>query len=336
MVQPVPAVPARAALRVGAHTSISGGLHRALERGAAVGCDVIQIFSRSNQQWAMRPIGDDDLAAWEQARVATGVDPVMVHGSYLVNLCGPDAALRERSYQATAAEYDRCRRLRIPHLVIHPGAHCGDGEATAIARLAALLDRLWDEQPDNPTMVLLENTAGQGSCIGHRFEHLRDVFAAVAAPRRLGVCIDTCHTLAAGYDLRTDAGWRETFAALDAAVGCDRVRAFHVNDSRTPLGSRVDRHHHLGKGTLGLDAFRNLVNDPRFAGVPMVIETPKPADRADVVNLSILRALHGRTRVGPIARKLAARRLDVAAHSRAAGSPSRSRRAATPARRSTG
>ncbi len=306
--------------RVGAHTSISGGLHRALERGADVGCDVIQIFSRSNQQWAMRPISDEDLAAWQQARAATGVDPVLVHGSYLVNLCGPDSALRERSYQATAAEYERCRRLGIPYLVMHPGAHCGDGEATAIARLGALLERLWDEQPDNPTTVLIENTAGQGSCIGWRFEHLRDIFAAVADPARLGVCIDTCHTLAAGYELRTDAGWQETWAAFERTVGIARVRAFHVNDSRTPLGSRVDRHQHLGRGELGLGAFRRLVNEPRFAGLPMVIETPKPVDRADVVNLGILRALHGRTRVGPTARRLARHRLDVSSRSRRAGS----------------
>jgi deoxyribonuclease IV len=286
-------------LRVGAHTSIAGGLHRALDRGAEVGCDVVQIFCRSNQQWAMRDLRDDELAAWFDARARTGVDPALIHGSYLVNLAGTDPALRERSFQAVAHEYAVCAQLGVPYLNIHPGSHGGDGEAVGIARIAAALDRLWDAQPDNPTMLLLENTAGQGSCVGHRFEHLRDIFAAVRDPSRLGLCVDTCHTLAAGYDIRTPSGWADTFAALEAAVGRGRVKAFHVNDSKTAPASQVDRHEHLGRGSLGLTALRCLVNDARFVGLPMIIETPKPVAAADVLNLGILRGLHGLKRVSP-------------------------------------
>jgi deoxyribonuclease IV len=297
------------ALRVGAHTSIAGGLFRAIERGAEVGCDVIQVFVRSNQQWAEPPLRDEDVARWEEARRRTGVEPAMVHGSYLVNLCARERSLRARSFRAFALEYERCGRLGIPYLVIHPGAHVGQGEARAIELIAAALDRLFDAQPDNRAMVLLENTAGQGTCVGHRFEHLRDILAAVSAPDRVGVCIDTCHTLAAGYDITTETGWQETMAALDRAVGCERVRAFHVNDSKTPLGSRVDRHEHLGRGHLGLTPFRLLVNDPRFCGLPMTIETPKPSDEADRTNLAILRTLQGKKRVGKLARTLATRPL---------------------------
>lgn len=297
-------------LQVGAHTSIGGGLHRALERGADCGSDVVQIFSRSNQQWKAKPIADGDVDAWREARRRTRVRPAMVHGCYLINLCATTQALRERSYQALADELRRCDRLDIPYLVLHPGAHCGDGEVTGIERIGKAIDRLFDEHPDLSTRLVLENTAGQGSNLGYRFAHLRDLFGAVRRPERLAVCIDTCHTLAAGYDIRTRDGWEATFEELDRTVGCDKVVAFHVNDSKTPLGSRVDRHEHLGRGHLGLEALRCLVNDPRFVGLPMTIETPKPSDRADVVNVAILRALHGISRVGARARRLAAEPLE--------------------------
>lgn len=298
-------------LRVGAHVSIAGGLERAAVRGAQTGCDVIQVFTRSNQQWAARAITPEAAARWREALAATGVDAAMVHGCYLVNLAAPLARLRERSYRAMAEELRRAALLGIRYLVIHPGAHGGDGEARGVARIAAALDRLMAEQPENPTRVLLENTAGQGNSVGYRFEHLRDILGAMRAPERVGLCIDTCHTLAAGYDIRTPEGWHAVFEHLDATVGCDRVAAFHVNDSKTPLGSRVDRHEHLGRGHLGLTALCCLVNDSRFVGLPMIIETPKPSDQADLVNLGILRALGGRTRVGSRARKLAASLIEL-------------------------
>ncbi|RMH42573.1 MAG: deoxyribonuclease IV [Deltaproteobacteria bacterium] len=295
---------------VGAHMSIAGGLHRALERGAEAGCDVIQIFTRSNQQWAAPPIGRDAVAAWRDARATYGVDPALAHGSYLVNLAASTRALRERSYRATRRELARCAQLGIRYLVIHPGAHTGDGHATGIARIARALDRLYDEAGDCPTRVLLENTAGQGTSIGHRFEHLRDILGAMRRHAgRVGVCIDTCHTLAAGYDIRSEAAWQRTFDEFDRTVGCDRIAAFHVNDSKAPLGARVDRHEHVGRGHVGLTAFRCLVNDHRFAGLPMVLETPKAGTAGDPVNLAILRALAGKRRVGSRARRLAAQPL---------------------------
>ena len=294
-------------MRIGAHVSIAGGLERALERGAEAGCDVIQIFSRSNQQWAARPIDPAALAAWRAARAGSAVEPAMVHACYLLNLASPRRWLREKSIRALAEELERCALLGIPHLVIHPGAHCGEGEATGVARIAAAIERAYAAQPDNPTRLLLENTAGQGSSIGYRFEHLRDIIgAARTSADRIGICIDTAHTLAAGFDIATEDGWQRTFEHLEAAVGCHRVACFHVNDSKTPAGSRVDRHEHLGRGHLGLRALLCLVNDARFAGLPMVIETPKPSLDADRVNLAILRALAGRTRIGPRARRLAA------------------------------
>ena len=293
-------------MKIGAHVSIAGGLERALERGAEVGCEVIQIFSRSNRQWAAMPIDGEALAAWRAARIRTGVEPAMVHACYLLNLAAPRRWLREKSIRALADELRRCALLGIPHLVIHPGAHCGDGEATGVARIAAGIERAYASQPDNPTRLLLENTAGQGSSVGHRFEHLRDIIGTMkSGADRVGVCIDTAHTLAAGFDITTIDGWERTVEHLEAAVGCGRVAGFHVNDSKTPAGSRVDRHEHLGRGHLGLGALRCLVNDARFAGVPMVIETPKPSDDADRVNLAILRALAGRSRIGPRARTLA-------------------------------
>jgi len=304
---------------VGAHTSIAGGLHLALERGAEAGCDVVQIFSKSNQQWAAKPIREADLSDWAQARRRTGVAPAMVHASYLINLASPDRALREKSLRSLAVEYARCAMLRIPYLVLHPGAHMGSGEARGLRRVAAALDRVLARQPDNPAKILLETTAGQKSSLGHRFEHLRDVFAAAREPHRLAVCADTCHLHAAGYDLATAAGWRRTFESCDRAVGRGRIEAVHVNDSKTPRGSRVDRHEHLGRGTIGLAAFRRLVNDDRFEGVPMVLETPKPTPHADPVNLAVLRALFGRARVGSLARRLASQPLDRAPISSAAG-----------------
>lgn len=294
------------AARLGAHTSIAGGLHLALERGAEAGCEVVQIFTRSNQQWAARPLRDDEIAQWEQARAATGVDPALVHSCYLLNLAAPARALRDKSIGALADELVRADRLRIPYLVLHPGAHLGDGETTGIARIAAGIDEAFARAGSVQTMLLLENTAGQGTCIGHRFEHLRDILAAVREPQRLGVCLDTCHALAAGYDLTTAAGYRQSIDALLACIGDGRLRACHLNDSKKPLGSRVDRHEHIGHGCLGLPPFLHLLNDPRLRGLPMVLETPKPTEQADRQNLAVLRALVGRRRIGTTARRLAA------------------------------
>ena len=238
------------------------------------------------------------------------MEPALAHDSYLINLASPAAGSKKRSRVAFAEEYARCGRLGIPFLVMHPGAHLGTGEAAGVDRIAGAITRTLEHQPDNPTVVLLENTAGQGTSIGYRFEHLRDLLGAADAGGRLGVCLDTCHTLAAGYDLTTAAGWEATFAEFDRVVGLGAIRAFHVNDSKRPLGSRVDRHEHIGRGHLGLTAFRLLMSDPRFVGLPMTLETPKATPEADAINLAILRALAGKQRVTRRARCLAAQPLE--------------------------
>lgn len=293
--------------RLGAHTSIVGGLHRALERGAALGCDVVQVFTGSSRAWASRPITDQDLSAWHDARRRTGVEPVMAHASYLINLSARRPAAWRQALRALGAELERCRVLKIPYLVLHPGAHMGLGEAAGLARVARAVNAVHAERPDDPTVLLLENTAGQGTCLAHSFEHLRDLLGAVDARARVGVCLDTQHLHAAGHDVGSAAGWNAVMQAFERAVGTSWVRAFHVNDSKRPLGARVDRHEHLGRGHLGLEAFRCLVTDPRFARVPMALETPKgQGDLEDRLNLGILRALEGRRRVGARARALAA------------------------------
>jgi len=291
--------------RFGAHMSIAGGVHTALERGAEHGCDVIQVFTKSSKQWRAERLTDDDLETWHALRTSTGVEPSLTHDSYLINLASPDRELWQKSCRAFAEEYARCALLEIPNLVFHPGAHVGSGELAGIARVAAAIDRVCDEQPDNPTTLLIENTAGQGTSLGYRFEHLRDILGLLVAPERVGVCIDTCHTFAAGYHLSTAAGWRATFGEFQRTVGTKKIRAFHINDSKTPWGSRVDRHEHIGRGTMGLTPFRLLVNDRRFRGLPMVLETPKPTDYADRINLAVLRALVGKQRVPTTATRLA-------------------------------
>ena len=285
---------------------------RAIERGAEVGCDAIQIFAGSSRQWRLRALPATEVRRWQRARRDLGVATVLAHGSYLVNLAALSAALRERSRGALAREYRRCARLGIPNLVFHPGAHMGAGVDVGIARIAGAIDRILVDQPDNPTRLVLENTAGQGSSIGHDFAELGAIFAAVAEPERLGVCLDTCHAYAAGYDLSSSAGFERTMAAFEAAVGCRRLVAMHINDSKGELGSRVDRHQHLGRGELGLRGFLHVVNDSRLVGLPMVLETPKPAVHADAINLAILRALAGRQRVGKRARQLAEQPFDEA------------------------
>ena len=280
-----------APLKLGAHTSIAGGLHKALERGRAGGCDVIQVFTGSSRAWARRPIRDEELLAWSDARARTGVEPAMSHACYLINLATPSPTAWRNAKQQLALELERCRQLAIPRLVIHPGSHMHAGEAAGVARIARAVREVLLERPDDPTVLLLENTAGQGTCVGHRFEHLRDLLAAIDLPGRVAVCLDTQHLHAAGYPISSPAEWEASMALFERVVGPGMVRAWHVNDSLRPLGSRVDRHAHLGRGLVGVGAFRCLVRDPRFRGLPMALETPKETERCDQRNLRVLRRL---------------------------------------------
>jgi deoxyribonuclease-4 len=279
----------RTDLLLGAHMSIAGGLHHAVLAGAAHRATALQIFSRNSNQWAMKPLTDEAVALWKEAQAAHPM-VTLVHDSYLINLASPDAALREKSCRAFIEEVRRCARLEIPYLVFHPGAHMGAGTEAGLDRIVRALDRVVRAHPEAPVTLLLENTAGQGTVLGSRFEHLARVLSQVERPERFGVCIDTCHLLAAGYDFRDPAGYRAVFGTFDRLVGIGSVRAFHLNDSKRDLGSRVDRHEHIGKGYVGTPAFRMLLQDPRFREAPKVLETPKKDDM-DRKNLALLRRL---------------------------------------------
>jgi len=279
------------ALRLGAHVSIAGGLEQAPLRGRQIGCDTIQIFTKSNRQWRARPLGEPEVLEFRRNLRATGIRPVVAHDCYLVNLAAPALAMWRRSLAAFEDELVRAEQLGIPYLVTHPGSHAGAGEAAGIARVAEALNRVG--AGGRRVRVLLEVTAGQGTSLGYRFEHLAAILARVERGEHLGVCLDTCHLLAAGYDIRTPEGYRDTLRALQACLGLRRVQAIHLNDSQAGLGSRVDRHAHIGEGALGLRAFGFFLRDPRLRRVPMILETPKDGDavRADRRNLARLRRL---------------------------------------------
>jgi len=275
--------------------SISGGVSKAFARGASVSCEAMQIFSKNERQWNAKPILPEEVAAFKAEQARTGIGPVIVHDSYLINLAAPADELWEKSIAAFSHELERCDLLGIPYIVTHPGAHTGSGEETGLAREAVALNRIFEAGIGGSTMVLLETTAGQGSALGNRFEHLARLFELVPHHERMAVCVDTCHIFAAGYDIRDAASYQATFAEFDRIVGLNRIKCFHLNDSQKDLGSRVDRHSHIGQGCIGLEGFRLLVNDPRFADLPMIIETPKGDDMAeDVQNLSLLRSLVGK------------------------------------------
>ncbi len=278
--------------RFGAHMSISGGVSKAFARGESVGLDAMQIFAKNERQWVAKPIADTEATAFRAEQQRTGIRPVIVHDSYLINLAAPNDELREKSIAAFADELERCAQLDIPYLVTHPGAHTGIGEEAGLARVADAINRLLADGVGGATTILLETTAGQGTALGYRFEHLARLFELIPFHERLGVCVDTCHIFAAGYDIRDADQYHATFSAFDHIVGLDRIKCFHLNDSQKELGSRVDRHAHIGQGCIGVEAFRLLVNDPRFAELPMIIETPKGDDMAeDRMNLALLRSL---------------------------------------------
>lgn len=283
----------------GAHMSIAGGHDRAARAAFAVGATAFQVFTKSVNQWNAAPLTEAHARAFRDARRETGIDRVVAHTSYLINLGSPDDDLWERSIAALVVELERCASLEIPDLVMHPGAHMGLGEESGLRRVAAGIDEAFRRARGNPVRLDLETTAGQGSCLGHRIEHLETLLKMVAEPERLGVCCDTCHLFAAGYDLGGPGCHEALVAELDRRVGLERVRVWHVNDSAKPAASRVDRHAGLGRGRMGLAPFWDLVNDPRFEDVPLILETPKGIEGGedlDAINLRILRGLIGAPR----------------------------------------
>ncbi|WP_224984403.1 deoxyribonuclease IV [Geomonas agri] len=277
---------------LGAHVSISGGIHNAVDRGVASGCGVIQVFTQNSNQWRGKAISDADAQLFRDKFAASGMKSVMSHDIYLINLAAAPGDVKDKSLIAFREELERCAKLGIDKVVMHPGSHNGDGEEVGIRRVCEAFDQLLAEVPQFTGKVLLENTAGQGSNLGYKFEHLKAIMTGCADPTRFGVCFDTCHAFASGYPIADRDGYRKTFDEFDALLGIDKLLAFHLNDSKKGLGCKVDRHEHIGAGTLGLEPFRFILNDPHFALVPKVIETPKgDEDEMDAVNLKLLRSL---------------------------------------------
>ena len=286
--------------RLGAHMSVAGGLPRAVERAVLHGCQSLQIFSKNASQWRGRPLGEDEVREFRDRVRASGIRPVVSHASYLINLGTDDAAVRGRSLEAMADEISRAEALGLDGVVLHPGCYTSGSVDRGVALVAEGLSEILSNRPAGSTQVLLEHTAGQGTALGANFQEIAAIIAATSASERIGVCLDTCHLLASGYDIATAEGYEATFEAFGTIVGLDRLKVFHLNDSKKPLGSRIDRHTHIGEGCVGLEAFRRLVNDPRFTYLPMLLETPKedaPARNAIVVdkydqrNLDLLRSL---------------------------------------------
>lgn len=276
----------------GAHMSIAGGCFRCMEWGQQAGCEVVQLFSKNERQWLGKQLTEDDIAKFTDARTRTNVQPVMIHDSYLINLSSPNDELWEKSINAFRDELLRARALGVPYLNTHPGSHVGSGEQAGLDRMIEALNRLGAEGVYEGVTVLLETTAGQGTNLGAKFEHLAHILEHVNEPDAFGVCVDTCHIFAAGYDLRTPETYAATMAEFDRLVGYDRIKAFHLNDALQPFGDRKDRHAAIGEGHIGLDGFRSVVNDPRLADLPMILETPKSTDcHEDVENIARLRTL---------------------------------------------
>lgn len=279
-------------LRFGAHVSTAGGVSKAFSRAHSIGCDAMQIFTRNNNRWDGKPLDPAEIERWQALAAETGIRPVTSHASYLINLGSPDPDLWQRSINTFVDELERAEALGLLGVVLHPGSHMGAGEEAGIERIAAALDRCHRRTVGFSTLTLLETTAGSGNHLGYRFEQLGAIRSACAEPERVGVCFDTCHVLAGGYDFRTPAGYADMIAEFDRHVGLDVLKCFHFNDSKHDLGSRKDRHTHIGEGFVGLDGFRQIINDPRFAAVPILLETPKGKDMAeDVENLAVLRGL---------------------------------------------
>jgi deoxyribonuclease IV len=286
--------------RLGAHMSVAGGLPRAVERAVAHGCDAFQIFTKNASQWRGRPFLPGEVREFRRKVRAARLGPVVSHASYLINLATTNPALHQQSMDAMADELDRAEALGLLGVVLHPGCYTVGNEAEGLVSIGESLLELLRARRRGKTMVLLEHTAGQGTALGATFEQLASIIAKMDDHRRVGVCLDTCHLLASGYDICSPEGYASTFKQFGRLVGFERLKVLHLNDSKRPLGSRIDRHEHIGQGCLGLEPFRRIVNDRRFRGLPMLLETPKterrwPAairvDPLDERNLATLRGL---------------------------------------------
>jgi deoxyribonuclease-4 len=279
-------------MNLGAHMSIAGGVHLALERGKTIGCNAVQLFVKSSNQWRAKPLSSEEINLFHEESASFTPGFVIAHTSYLINIASPDPALLKKSADALLVELQRCAVLGIPYLILHPGSHRGAGTDQGIEKIAGTINRLYEKTAGDTAAILLENTAGAGNTIGSTFEELAAIIDLIEDKSRTGICYDTCHGFTAGYDIRTKRKYNATFRDLEEKIGFDYLRAFHLNDSLKEFGSHKDRHTHIGQGEIGIDAFSYLVNDKRFFDRPMVLETPKGPDlKEDVENLALLRSL---------------------------------------------
>lgn len=279
-------------LDFGTHASASGGVHMALQRTVDVGATSCQIFSKNERQWIAKPLDPGVVEAFHAERERTGITQMVIHDSYLINLASPKDDIHQKSMAAFTDELERAQTLNIDYLVTHPGAHTGSGFEAGITKFAESLNRIFDILPDNQTVVCLETTAGQGTTLGRTFEEIAAIIDGVEDKSRVGVCFDTCHTFAAGYDLQNYDSTVKVFDEFDRVIGLNYLRVLHLNDSKQPFGSNKDRHDHIGKGLIGLEAFRAIVNDPRLSGLPGILETEKnDSGEYDRMNLETLRGL---------------------------------------------
>jgi deoxyribonuclease-4 len=279
-------------LLLGAHMSTGGGVHTAIERGCSIHCTAVQMFVKNNMQWFARPVAPEEIRAFLEHRQRGQLLSIFAHANYLINLAATNPQFHANSIRALSEELTRADQLELPFLVLHPGAHLGAGEEAGLEKIVTSINRVCRKIPKVKTRIALETTAGQGSCLGHRFEQIAYIIQNVREPERLCVCLDTAHVFAAGYDIGSEAGIKKTFREFDRVIGLDRLAAIHLNDSKTARGSRVDRHQHIGKGQIGVDAFRFIMRSQRLKKVPKVLETPKGKDlREDVMNLKTLRTL---------------------------------------------
>jgi deoxyribonuclease IV len=291
-------------MRFGMHCSTSGGPHKAIERGLSCGGETIQVFVKNNMQWLGRPYTPVELERYRHARDNAHLAHLFGHTGYLINIAAPPSPNLDRSIQSLIQEIQLADQLQLPFLVLHPGAHLGTGDAQGLRQASRTLDEVFRATRKSTVRIALENTAGQGTCLGHAFDHLAALYETVRATPRLGVCLDTAHLFAAGHDIRSAAGWDRAIQQIERLIGLDQILAFHLNDSKTDLGSRVDRHAGIGQGRIGRAPFAHIVNDSRFAQHPGCLETPKSPDlHEDIENLAILRALVTRPAAKPASKK---------------------------------
>lgn len=277
---------------LGSHMSTSGGMAKAIDRGESIGCTAIQVFVKGNTRWQWPPLKPDDVAKFREGLQRANIKSVIAHAIYLVNLCSDKPEFVRKSVDDMTDELNRCDTLGIPGVVMHPGAHCGAGCEAGIEAIAQGLNEVFAATPEGSARVLLETTAGQGSCLGHQFEEISGIIERVERKDRLGVCLDTCHVFAAGFDLRTREGYEKMWSDFDRIIGREMLKALHLNDSKQPLGSRKDRHQHIGKGEMGLEPFRFIMNDQTLKHIPKVLETDKDDEMTeDKENMSVLRSL---------------------------------------------